>query len=139
MEDSENLNLAVHRRRLVKALRQARLDAELTQEQTASEMDWSLSKVIRIENGSVAISSGDLKALLQHYKITKEKRTPEEVLAGLCWRESRVGLSPGACVEIASHSRAGMVRHTVRLGGPARILGSGRRMFANLDRISVCL
>jgi transcriptional regulator with XRE-family HTH domain len=128
----------VHRRRLAEALRQARLDAELTQEQAASEMDWSLSKLIRIENGSVAISSSDLKALLQHYKITKEKRTPE-VLAGFCWRKSQVGLSPGACVEIASHSRAGMVCHTVKPGGPAWILGSGRRMFANLDRISVCL
>jgi transcriptional regulator with XRE-family HTH domain len=139
MKDSEGLNPAVHRRRLVKALRQARLDAELTQEQAASEMDWSLSKLIRIENGSAAISSSDLKALLQHYKITKEKRSPEEVLTGLCWRKSRVGFRPGACVEIASHSRAGVVRRIVRPGGPARILGSGRRMFANLDRISVCI
>jgi hypothetical protein len=40
-------------------------------------MDWSLSKLIRIENGSVGISTNDLKAILGHYKITDEERTAE--------------------------------------------------------------
>ncbi len=40
-------------------------------------MDWSLSKLIRIENGSVGISTNDLKAILAHYKITDEGRTTE--------------------------------------------------------------
>jgi hypothetical protein len=43
-------------------------------------MDWSLSKLIRIENGSVGISTNDLKAMLVHYKILDESRT-EELLA----------------------------------------------------------
>jgi hypothetical protein len=40
-------------------------------------MDWSLSKLIRIENGSVGISLNDLKAILAHYEIADEKRTVE--------------------------------------------------------------
>ncbi len=40
-------------------------------------MDWSLSKLIRIENGTVGISTNDLKAILAHYKITEEERTAE--------------------------------------------------------------
>jgi hypothetical protein len=32
-------------------------------------MDWSLSKLIRIESGEVGISTNDLRALLQHYEI----------------------------------------------------------------------
>ncbi len=40
-------------------------------------MDWSLSKVIRIENGSVGISTNDLKTLLRHYKIVDPDRIGE--------------------------------------------------------------
>src|ERR1700722_17764160 len=60
----------VQRRRLRGGLRQARQDAGLTQEQVASAMDWSLSKVIRIENGTTGISTNDLRALLRLYQIT---------------------------------------------------------------------
>ncbi|HET9079743.1 MAG TPA: helix-turn-helix transcriptional regulator [Trebonia sp.] len=77
MEDTDNPSPAVQRRRLRTELRRARLEAGLTQEQVASAMDWSLSKLIRIENGSVGISTNDLKAVLQHYKITDEDRTAE--------------------------------------------------------------
>lgn len=59
----------VHRRRLRARLRQARTDRGLTQREVANAMDWSLSKLIRIESGSVGISSSDLKVLLQHYGI----------------------------------------------------------------------
>jgi transcriptional regulator with XRE-family HTH domain len=57
------------RRKLRTALRQARESAALTQEQVAEAMDWSLSKLIRIETGRVSISTNDLKALLTHYDI----------------------------------------------------------------------
>jgi transcriptional regulator with XRE-family HTH domain len=77
MEASENLSPVVQRRRLRTELRRARLDAGLTQEQVAAAMDWSLSKLIRIENGTVGISMNDLKAILGHYKITDEGRTAE--------------------------------------------------------------
>ncbi len=54
---------AVARRRLRLALRKARDDQGLTQGQVADALDWSLSKVIRIEKGDVAISITDLRAL----------------------------------------------------------------------------
>jgi transcriptional regulator with XRE-family HTH domain len=60
---------AVQRRRLRSELRRARQEAGQTQEQVAAAMEWSLSKVIRIEAGTVGISANDLKALLSHYRI----------------------------------------------------------------------
>jgi transcriptional regulator with XRE-family HTH domain len=58
------------RRRLRAELKRARQASGLTQEQVAAEMDWSLSKIIRIESGSSGISANDLKALLQLYGVT---------------------------------------------------------------------
>lgn len=63
-------NPMMHRRRLRAELRKARQARELTQEQAAREMDWSLSKIIRIEAASIGISSRDLKALLRLYGVT---------------------------------------------------------------------
>jgi transcriptional regulator with XRE-family HTH domain len=63
------------RRRLRYALRRARDSLGLTQEQVGEAMDWSLSKVIRIETGGVGISTSDLRQLLQLYRVTD----PEEV------------------------------------------------------------
>lgn len=58
------------RRRLRNTLRRARDVSGLTQEQVAEAMDWSLSKIIRIETGGVGISTNDLRQLLQLYRIT---------------------------------------------------------------------
>jgi transcriptional regulator with XRE-family HTH domain len=77
MDASETVSPVVQRRRLRAELRRARLEAGLTQEQVASAMDWSLSKLIRIENGAVNISTNDLRVILAHYKITDEERTAE--------------------------------------------------------------
>ena len=59
----------VQRRRLRAELKKARQVSGLTQEQVAHEMDWSLSKIIRIESASSGISANDLKALLQLYGV----------------------------------------------------------------------
>jgi transcriptional regulator with XRE-family HTH domain len=64
----------VQRRRLRTELRKARQASGLTQEQVASEMDWSLSKIIRIEAASSGISANDLKALLGLYGVTEVER-----------------------------------------------------------------
>ena len=50
-------------------------------------MDWSLSKIIRIENGSVSVSTNDLKAMLQYYDITDEKRAAELLALSRASRE----------------------------------------------------
>ena len=60
---------AVQRRRLRVELRRARDAAELKQAEVARAMDWSPSKLIRIERGDVNISTNDLRALLSHYGV----------------------------------------------------------------------
>jgi transcriptional regulator with XRE-family HTH domain len=71
----------VQRRRLRSELRAERDRAGYTQEQVANEMDWSLSKVIRIEKGDVGISTNDLRALLQLYNVSDTERV--STLVGL--------------------------------------------------------
>ncbi len=60
---------AVARRRVSRALRQARQARKLTQGQVADEMGWSLSKVMRIEKGEVNVSPSDLKVLLDFLDV----------------------------------------------------------------------
>ncbi|MEV4345984.1 helix-turn-helix transcriptional regulator [Actinoplanes sp. NPDC049596] len=64
----------VARLRVRRALREARDGAELTQAQVAEELEWSLSKVIRIENGDVTISVGDLRNLLNLLGVRDKDR-----------------------------------------------------------------
>jgi transcriptional regulator with XRE-family HTH domain len=64
---------AVARRRLRLALRRAREAKSLTQGEVAKRLDWSLSKVNRIESGEVTISSTDLQALLRLFDITDDE------------------------------------------------------------------
>jgi transcriptional regulator with XRE-family HTH domain len=70
-------NPAVQGRRLRTALKQARLDADLTQDQVAAALDWSLSKIVRIENGAVRVSITDLRAMLGEYGISDPRRETE--------------------------------------------------------------
>jgi transcriptional regulator with XRE-family HTH domain len=70
----------VLRRRLRAELRAARLKSGLTQDQVAKAMEWSLSKMNRIEKAKTGISANDLKALLPEYGITDKEQT-EELLA----------------------------------------------------------
>jgi transcriptional regulator with XRE-family HTH domain len=87
MTDGTSPGPVVQRRRLRTELRKARLEMGLTQEQVADAMDWSLSKVIRIENGSVGISTNDLKAILRLYKVTDAERMDELVALAKAGRE----------------------------------------------------
>jgi transcriptional regulator with XRE-family HTH domain len=59
----------VHRRMLRTELRRLREACPFTQKAVADEMSWSVSKLIRIESGSVTISINDLKALLALYGV----------------------------------------------------------------------
>jgi transcriptional regulator with XRE-family HTH domain len=75
MEDSSSPIML--RRRLRAELRKARSDSNLTQEQVAKAMEWSLSKMNRIEKAKSVISINDLRALLLLYSITDKQRTDE--------------------------------------------------------------
>jgi transcriptional regulator with XRE-family HTH domain len=79
---------ALHRRRLRTELREARQETDLTQQEVASAMDWSLSKVIRIESGAVSITTNDLKALLQFYNIVDQRRIEELITLARAARRS---------------------------------------------------
>src|SRR5436853_5521548 len=61
---------AVARRRVRLALRHAREQRGLTQGQVAEAMEWSLSKVMRIESGEVTIAPNDLRPLLAYLSIS---------------------------------------------------------------------
>jgi transcriptional regulator with XRE-family HTH domain len=64
----------VLRRRLRIQLLAAREEKGLTQRNVANDMDWSLSKMNRIETGKTGISTNDLRALLRLYDITDQER-----------------------------------------------------------------
>jgi transcriptional regulator with XRE-family HTH domain len=87
MRERDSPSPAVQRRRLRADLRRIRLGMNQTQEQVAAAMDWSLSKLIRIENGSVNISTNDLKVLLDHYGIVDDRRVEELVTLAKAARE----------------------------------------------------
>lgn len=73
-------NPAIQGRRLRVALRQARQNAELTLEQVATALDVSPSKIVRIESGAVrSVSTTDLKAMLDLYKVTDPRRVADFV------------------------------------------------------------
>jgi transcriptional regulator with XRE-family HTH domain len=49
-----------------------RRESGLTQEQVASDLEWSPSKLIRVEGGRSSITKVDLDALLTRYGVTSE-------------------------------------------------------------------
>jgi transcriptional regulator with XRE-family HTH domain len=108
----------VRRRRLRSELRRVRETASLTQDQVATAMDWSLSKVIRIENGAVGISTNDLKALLDLYGVTERKRIDD--LVGLAqsarqrarawWSGYRSAISPQYLTYLGYEAEATAIR-----------------------------
>jgi transcriptional regulator with XRE-family HTH domain len=67
-------------RRLLRAeLRHERELAHLTQKEVARAMDWSPSKMLRIETGAVGISTTDLRALLIYYNVRDRQETEDLV------------------------------------------------------------
>jgi transcriptional regulator with XRE-family HTH domain len=70
---------ATARRTVRLAIRSARERAELTQSQVAEAMEWSLSKVMRIENGEVTIAPNDLRPLLGHLGF-KDRTSVDDLL-----------------------------------------------------------
>jgi transcriptional regulator with XRE-family HTH domain len=77
-EDSSRRDpVEVKKRRLRLALRQARLDAKLTQEAVAAKLMWSKSKIVRIELGTVPVTPTDVRVMLQAYGVEDSSRIEE--------------------------------------------------------------
>jgi transcriptional regulator with XRE-family HTH domain len=102
----------IARRRLSQALRAARDDTGRTQEQAADALDWSISKMIRIENGKTKPTVTDVKALLHLYGVTESRQVDEFVdLARAArqrswWMEYRDRLPGGYADYVALESDA---------------------------------
>ena len=100
------------RRRLRTELRTARLKKGLTQEQVAKAMEWSLSKMNRIEKAKSGISANDLKALLPLYDITDKEQAEE--LAALAraarqapwWRRRYSDVAPAGLLDLIDYETA---------------------------------
>ena len=101
----------MHRRRLRNELRAARQEKGLTQEQVAKAMEWSLSKMNRIEKAKTGISANDLKMLLPLYGITDKDRT-EELLAlarasrQIPWWRGFADFAPSTLLELIDYENA---------------------------------
>jgi len=63
------------RRQLRGILRELREARGLIQQEAAAALDWSLSKVVRIEAGTVGVSTTDLLALLRLYNVDDQTET----------------------------------------------------------------
>ena len=74
---ADSVDPTVQRLALRLQLRQLRIDADLTQKDVAKQLEWSPSKILRIESGENGVSATDLQALLRVYKITDPRRTEE--------------------------------------------------------------
>jgi transcriptional regulator with XRE-family HTH domain len=56
------------------ALKDAREKTGKTQRDVAAELEWSLSKFLRMENGQTNIGTTDLKALLEQYGVKEQRQ-----------------------------------------------------------------
>jgi transcriptional regulator with XRE-family HTH domain len=74
---ARDIDPSLNRRRLRIELRKAREQAGLTQREAADALEWSLSKLIRLEAGAVSLSVTDLRALLQLYNVTEPQLVAE--------------------------------------------------------------
>lgn len=86
-------NTSALRRQLLAELRRLRPSSVHTQRQVAEALDWSPSKVTRIESGAVSLSVTDLRALLGFYGVVDPEIV--ERLVDLA-RRSRRARSPFA-------------------------------------------
>ncbi|MFA1546797.1 helix-turn-helix domain-containing protein [Actinomadura chokoriensis] len=93
-----------------------RKEKKLTQEQVARQLEWSPSKLIRVEGGKNAITRTDLQALLGVYDVTSEGR--QERLQALArgarepawWNAYRGDLDPGFLNYVGYSAGAAFIR-----------------------------
>lgn len=74
---ARDIDPSLNRRRLRIELRRARDAQGLSQRDAAQALEWSLSKLIRIEAGTVSVSVTDLRALLQQYEVADAELVTE--------------------------------------------------------------
>jgi transcriptional regulator with XRE-family HTH domain len=93
-----------------------RKEKELTQDQVAKDLEWSPSKLIRMEGGRSSITKVDLDALLAKYGVTSESQ--RERLQALnrgarergWWNEYRADISPDYLAYVGYEAGAAVIR-----------------------------
>ncbi len=106
----------VYRRKLRMELRRARDTVSMTQREAAAALEWSLSKIIRIEAGINSISVTDLKALLQLYKINDQSvietlvQAARAARAPAWWSRYRAAVTPQLAQYLADEASASTIR-----------------------------
>jgi transcriptional regulator with XRE-family HTH domain len=131
----------VGKRRLRAELRRLRTDRELTQELVATDMEWSLSKLIRIENGTVAISVSDLRSLLAYYAVHDQQRVDallelaRAAKRRMWWDEYRPYLMPSLLTFVGFESDATRIEcfHPVLLPGLVQTEAYSRAVQSGLN------
>lgn len=108
-------NPVVQQRRLRSELRKARDRAGRTQREVAEALDWSTSKVIRIETGAVNISTTDLRALLQFYGESPDfiddlVRTARAGRQRVWWDKHKANMSPEMATLLEFESSTSLIR-----------------------------
>jgi len=106
----------VRKRRLRNELRKAREKSGKTQSAVADAMDWSPSKLIRIETGAVNISTNDLRALLELYELPADRVKTLVELARAArevprWNIYRDVASPAYIAFLGYESSASIIRN----------------------------
>jgi transcriptional regulator with XRE-family HTH domain len=121
---AQRWNPVVAQRRLRAELRRLREEARRTQRDVATELDWSPSKVIRIEAGAVSISRTDLWALLQFYGVTDQARVNQlnelsrATREHAWWDEYRPYFTQNFITFIATEASATLIRQFQSLAIP---------------------
>jgi transcriptional regulator with XRE-family HTH domain len=87
----------------------------MTQKDVAEAMDWSPSKVIRIESGAVAVSTNDLRVLLSHYGVDDRGIVDELIQVAKSskrstWSEYRDIISQQAATYFGYEASAAIIR-----------------------------
>jgi hypothetical protein len=106
----------VQRRRLRTELKRARQASGRTQEQAAAEMDWPLSKLLRIEAASSVIRANELKGLLSLYEVTDPERVSSllalaRAVGERSWWSAYRGVAPQSLLQLIEYETAA---HVVR-------------------------
>lgn len=130
----------MQRRRLRLELRRARDAAGLRQADVAHAMDWSPSKLIRIERGDVSVSTNDLRALLSHYGVKDQARVNDllelaKSARGPSYYDQYADLlKPGFKEYLAYESSASVIRQydPIRIPGLLQTQEYARGLFAGL-------
>ncbi|MGH3833879.1 MAG: helix-turn-helix domain-containing protein [Pseudonocardiaceae bacterium] len=132
----------MQRRRLRSELRNARDTAGLRQADVAHAMDWSLSKLMRIERGEVSVTTNDLRALLNHYGV-KDKVKVDGLLElarsarGASFYDQYAGfVKPGFAEYLAYEASASVIRQydTVLISGLLQTEEYARGLFEGMGR-----